>query len=131
MTSFHNIPGLTVKTHEWAGYAAGLQLKLWRQAAEAALQAPLAQMQLAQSMLEAQRRLLQAGVPVVAGDAAAAAEAAPEAKTAAAVEAEEPAAAKAGKPAPRKASARKPAARKITAQDAGAQTGCSEGRAAC
>lgn len=79
MTSFHHIAGLTARAHEWAGFAAGMQLKLWRQAAEAALQAPYEQMRMAHSMMEAQRRLM--------GANPAAAETAPEAKAEPAAEA--------------------------------------------
>jgi hypothetical protein len=95
MNSFHQFAGLTARAHEWAGFAAGMQLKLWRQAAEAAMQAPYEQMRLAHSMVEAQRRLM--GVSSLEASAAEA-----EAKPAAKAAPQEPAKRKAApKPAER------------------------------
>lgn len=61
MTGFHQMAGMAMRAHEWAGTAAGFQLKLWRQATELAVQAPFHQLRVAQSLMAAQQRLLQGG----------------------------------------------------------------------
>ncbi|MBQ4824132.1 MULTISPECIES: hypothetical protein [unclassified Leisingera] len=63
MSSFHQRGAFSALAHEWAGYTAGTQLKLWRQMTEAAITAPLEQMRAAHTMFEMQRKILGFAVP--------------------------------------------------------------------
>ncbi len=118
MMSKHQMAGLPARMHEWAGIAAGMQVKLWRQAAEAALQAPYQQMRLARSMLEAQRRLLQAGMSAAAGETEAAPQDLQKPDAAADAVAEKQVGTQPRKPVQRKSAARKTSARQAAVRTA-------------
>ncbi|WP_027259583.1 hypothetical protein [Leisingera aquimarina] len=63
MSSFHQHGAFSALAHEWAGYTAGTQLKLWRQMTEAVIATPMGQMRAAHSLFELQRTILGLAVP--------------------------------------------------------------------